>query len=188
MSNTPPVEAHAPIEMHHFGSGICCQMRCNTGSIFITTRPATIIKSHCRGLKRNTSAPNRAMSCRLAPVAINSIPQQAVANGIGHRLFLRHQLTNSSSLVTATLSGSSTTAIEKLPCASRTRSPASARARKVITPPNTRCRLSTSPAATAASMPGGGIGDWGLDDVEAEGGVADTRHRPLLHCLLTTDH
>ena len=33
------------------------------------------------------------MSCRLAPVAINSMPQQAVANGIGHRLFLRHQLT-----------------------------------------------------------------------------------------------
>ena len=34
------------------------------------------------------------MSCRLAPVAINSIPQQAVAKGIGQRLFLRHQLTS----------------------------------------------------------------------------------------------
>ena len=48
--------------MHHFGSGICSQMRCSTGSIFITTRPATIIRSHCRGLKRIASAPKRAMS------------------------------------------------------------------------------------------------------------------------------
>ena len=62
VSNTPPVEAHAPMEMHHLGSGICCQMRGNTGSIFITTRPATIIRSHWRGLKRKTSEPNRAMS------------------------------------------------------------------------------------------------------------------------------
>ena len=76
--------------MHHFGSGICSQMRCSTGSIFITTRPATIIRSHCRGLKRITSAPKRAMSCRDAPVAISSMPQQAVANGIGHRLFGAH--------------------------------------------------------------------------------------------------
>ena len=78
--------------MHHFGSGICSQMRCSTGSIFMTTRPATIIRSHCRGLKRMTSAPKRAMSCREAPVAISSMPQQAVANGIGHRLFARTQL------------------------------------------------------------------------------------------------
>ncbi len=27
VSNTPPVEAQAPIEMHHFGSCICCQIR-----------------------------------------------------------------------------------------------------------------------------------------------------------------
>jgi hypothetical protein len=33
------------------------------------------------------------MSWRLAPVAINSMPQQAVAKGIGQRLFFRHQLT-----------------------------------------------------------------------------------------------
>src|SRR5580658_7717910 len=104
VSNTPPVEAHAPIEMHHLGSGICCQIRCRTGNIFITTRPATIIKSHCRGLKRKTSEPKRAISCRLAPTAINSMPQQAVAKGIGHRLFFRHQLTSASSLVVATWS------------------------------------------------------------------------------------
>src|SRR6185369_1972290 len=102
---TPPVEAQAPIEMHHLGSGICNQMRCRTGSIFITTRPATIIRSHCRGVNRITSDPNRAMSCRLAPVAISSIPQQAVANGMGDRLFLRHQLASQSSLLTATFSG-----------------------------------------------------------------------------------
>jgi hypothetical protein len=85
--------------MHHFGSGICNQIRCNTGSIFIATRPATINKSHCRGLKRITSAPNRAMSCRDAAVAISSMPQHAVANGIGHRLFERAQLAAASSRV-----------------------------------------------------------------------------------------
>ena len=65
--------------MHHLGSGICSQMRCKTGIIFIATRPATIIKSHWRGLNRMTSAPNRAMSNRLAPTAISSMPQHAVA-------------------------------------------------------------------------------------------------------------
>ncbi len=82
--------------MHHFGSGIWSQIRCRTGIIFIATRPATIIRSHCRGLNRITSAPNRAMSNRLAPTAISSIPQQAVANGIGQRLYLRHQFTTES--------------------------------------------------------------------------------------------
>ncbi len=33
------------------------------------------------------------------------MPQQAVAKGIGQRLFLRHQLATSSSLVTKTFSG-----------------------------------------------------------------------------------
>ena len=40
------------------------------------------------------------MSNRLAPTAISSIPQQAVANGIGQRLYFRHQLTTESSVVT----------------------------------------------------------------------------------------
>ena len=39
------------------------------------------------------SAPNRAMSYRLAPVAISSIPQHAVANGIGHSENRRDQFT-----------------------------------------------------------------------------------------------
>ena len=82
MSNTPPDDAQAPIEMHHFGSGICSQIRWSTGSIFMTTRPATIMRSHWRGEKRMASAPKRAMSCREAPVAISSMPQHAVANGI----------------------------------------------------------------------------------------------------------
>src|SRR5262245_36376966 len=94
------------MEMHHFGSCICCQIRCRTGSIFITTRPATINKSACRGLNRIASAPKRAMSYLLAPVAMNSIPQHAVANGNGQRLFLRHQLARASSFVTTTFSGS----------------------------------------------------------------------------------
>src|SRR3954454_17206414 len=103
----PPVEAHAPMLMHHLGSGIWSQIRCNTGIIFITTRPATIIRSHCRGLNRITSAPNRAMSNRLAPTAISSIPQQAVANGIGQRLYLRHQLTTESTVERIVFSGTS---------------------------------------------------------------------------------
>jgi hypothetical protein len=36
------------------------------------------------------------------------MPQQAVANGIGHRLFFRHQLAKESSLVTITFSGTLT--------------------------------------------------------------------------------
>jgi hypothetical protein len=94
--------------MHHLGSGICNQIRWSTGSIFITTRPATIIKSHCRGLNRITSAPKRARSYRDDAVAINSIPQQAVANGIGHRLFERAQFDTKSSWLTMMLSGSFT--------------------------------------------------------------------------------
>jgi hypothetical protein len=62
VSNTPPDEAQAPIETHHFGSGICSQMRCRTGSIFMATRPATIMRSHWRGVKRMASAPKREMS------------------------------------------------------------------------------------------------------------------------------
>jgi hypothetical protein len=106
------------MEMHHFGSGICSQIRCRTGSIFITTRPATIRRSHWRGLNRITSAPNRAKSCREAAVAINSMPQQAVAKGMGHMLFERAQFAAASSFVRNTFSGRPT-AIEKLPSATR---------------------------------------------------------------------
>jgi hypothetical protein len=45
------------------------------------------------------------MSNRLAPTAISSMPQQAVANGIGQRLFLRHQFTTASARVRIVFSG-----------------------------------------------------------------------------------
>ncbi len=80
-------------------------MRWSTGIIFMATRPATIMRSHCRGLNRMTSAPKRAMSKRLAPTAMSSIPQQAVANGMGQRLYLRHQFTTASKVVTMVFSG-----------------------------------------------------------------------------------
>ena len=47
------------------------------------------------------------MSNRLAPTAMSSMPQQAVANGIGHRLYFRHQFTTESSVVIWTFSGTS---------------------------------------------------------------------------------
>src|SRR3954447_13321411 len=77
----------------------------STGIILIVTRPATIIRSLCRGLKRIASAPNRARSKREEAVAINSIPQQAVAKGIGHSELRRAQFTTFLSWVVNTLSG-----------------------------------------------------------------------------------
>src|SRR5215813_342438 len=95
----PPLEAHAPIEMHHLGCGICCQMRRNTGASLNGTRPAQMRRSACRGEKAWRSMPKRARSYLLAAVAMNSIAQHAVPNGIGHSEFLRPQFTNASSLV-----------------------------------------------------------------------------------------
>src|SRR3954471_15258498 len=77
-----------------------------TGIILVVTRPATIIRSLCRGLNRMASAPNRARSYRLDAVAINSIPQQAVANGMGHSDDRRAQFTTFFNCVVSTLSGS----------------------------------------------------------------------------------
>src|SRR5262252_3655522 len=92
----PPLEAHAPIEMHHLGCGICCQMRRITGASLNGTRPAQMSTSACRGEKLMRSIPNRARSNLLAAVAMNSIAQHAVPNGIGHREFARAQLTRKS--------------------------------------------------------------------------------------------
>jgi hypothetical protein len=47
------------------------------------------------------------MSNRLAPAAISSIPQHAVAKGIGHKLYLRHQFTTASRWVTNVFAGNS---------------------------------------------------------------------------------
>src|ERR1700734_35053 len=90
--NGPPTLEHAPIEMHHFGSGIWSQTRFSTGDIFRVTVPATIIRSAWRGDGRNTSAPNRAISNREVVEAIISIAQQAKPNVSGQIALLRAQL------------------------------------------------------------------------------------------------
>src|SRR5438132_1146710 len=58
-------------------------MRRRAGAIFRDSRPATIIRSDCRGLPRKTSAPKRAMSYREQLIAIISIAQQARPKVIG---------------------------------------------------------------------------------------------------------
>src|SRR6266550_7227257 len=95
----PPVDAQAPIEMHHLGCGICCQMRRITGASLNGTRPAQISTSACRGEKLMRSMPKRARSYLLAADAMNSMAQHAVPNGIGHSEFARDQLTRKSSRV-----------------------------------------------------------------------------------------
>src|SRR5215471_17805880 len=52
-----------------------------------------MIRSLCRGLGRNTPAPKRSISKRLAPVAIISIAQQARPKVMGQMADLRAQLT-----------------------------------------------------------------------------------------------
>jgi hypothetical protein len=56
------------------------------------TVPATIIRSLCRGLGRNTSEPKRAMSKRDVEAAIISIAQQARPNVMGQIADFRAQL------------------------------------------------------------------------------------------------
>src|SRR5215467_8493436 len=58
-----------------------------------------MMRSDCRGLGRNTPAPNLSMSKREAPVAIISIAQQAKPNVIGQRADLRAQLNTKSTVV-----------------------------------------------------------------------------------------
>ena len=64
--------------------------------------PATIITSDCRGEKRMTSAPKRAMSNRLAAEAMSSMAQQARPIGMGHMELLLIQFTTASARVTIT--------------------------------------------------------------------------------------
>src|SRR5713226_2075004 len=58
-------------------------MRRNAGAIFRERRPATIMRSDCRGLPRNTSAPKRAISYREQLIDIISIAQHASPNVTG---------------------------------------------------------------------------------------------------------
>src|SRR5918997_2555762 len=91
-----PVDAQAPIEIAHLGCGICCQMRRMIGASLKGTRPAQMSTSACRGEKLWRSIPKRARSKRLAAVAMNSIAQHAVPNGIGQSEFARPQFTRKS--------------------------------------------------------------------------------------------
>src|SRR6185312_17011959 len=95
----PPLDAQAPIEMHHFGWGIWSQMRRITGASLKGSRPAQISTSAWRGEKLWRSIPNRAMSKREAAVAMYSMAQHAVPNGMGHSEFDRPQLAMKSSRV-----------------------------------------------------------------------------------------
>src|SRR5688572_30607272 len=99
----PPVEAQAPMEMDHLGCGIWSQMRRITGASLNGSRPAQISTSACRGEKLCRSMPNRAMSNRLAAVAMYSMAQQAVPNGIGHSEFALAQLLRKSRRVVTQL-------------------------------------------------------------------------------------
>src|ERR1041385_8532304 len=92
----PPEDAQAPIEMAHLGCGICCQIRRSTGASLNGTRPAQISTSACRGEKLIRSIPKRARSKPEAAVAMNSIAQHAVPNGIGHSEFALPQFTRKS--------------------------------------------------------------------------------------------
>src|SRR5271157_1659478 len=88
------------MEMHHFGAGICSQIRLMAGAIFRVTVPDTIMRSDWRGLGRNTSAPKRAMSKREVVEAIISMAQHAKPKVSGQREDLRAQLKIWSTVVT----------------------------------------------------------------------------------------
>src|SRR6266496_4977089 len=89
----PPVEAQAPIEITHLGCGIWSTMRRITGASLTGSRPAQISTSAWRGENAWRAIPKRAKSKRLAAVAMNSMAQQAVPNGIGHSELARDEFT-----------------------------------------------------------------------------------------------
>src|ERR1700737_5249430 len=89
------------MEMHHLRRGICCQMRRMIGARCNGTRQVQMSTSAWRGEKLIRSIPKRARSKSLAAVAMNSIAQQAVPNGIGHSELARAQFTRKSRRVTA---------------------------------------------------------------------------------------
>jgi hypothetical protein len=76
-------DSFAGIDITHFGSAIWSYTCRRTGAIFWLTRPATIMRSDCLGLARNTSAPKRLMSYRAAAACIISTAQQAKPKVIG---------------------------------------------------------------------------------------------------------
>src|SRR6266571_1566354 len=68
-------------------------MRRMTGASLNGRRPAQISTSDWRGEKAWRSIPKRARSNRLAAVAMNSMAQQAVPKGMGHRELARDWFT-----------------------------------------------------------------------------------------------
>src|SRR6266516_2869788 len=68
-------------------------MRRITGASLNGRRPAQIRTSACRGENAWRSMPKRAKSKRLAAVAMNSMAQHAVPNGIGHSELAREEFT-----------------------------------------------------------------------------------------------
>src|SRR5687767_15457385 len=78
--------------MAHFGWGIWSQILRMTGASLNGSRPAQMRRSAWRGEKLIRSIPNRERSKRAAAVAMNSMAQQAVPNGIGQRELDRPQL------------------------------------------------------------------------------------------------
>src|SRR5215210_6004337 len=107
----PPVDAQAPIEIDHFGWGIWSQIRRITGASLNGSRPAQISTSAWRGEKLIRSIPNRARSNRLAAVAMNSMAQHAVPNGIGHSELDRAQFVRKSSRVVTQLGETAETVV-----------------------------------------------------------------------------
>src|SRR3954467_3896644 len=95
----PPVEAQAPIEIDHLGCGIWSQIRRMTGASLKGSRPAQMSTSAWRGEKLWRSIPKRPRANRLAAVAMYSMAQQAVPNGIGQSELARAQLVRKSSFV-----------------------------------------------------------------------------------------
>src|SRR6188472_1065242 len=85
--------------MDHLGCGIWSQIRRITGASLKGRRPAQMSTSAWRGEKLCRSMPNRAMSNRLAAVAMYSMAQHAVPNGIGQSELARAQLVRKSSRV-----------------------------------------------------------------------------------------
>src|SRR6266702_8727108 len=112
----PPVEAHAPMEMTHLGCGIWSYTRRITGASLKGSRPAQINTSAWRGEKACRSIPKRAKSKRLAAVAMNSMAQQAVPNGMGHNELARAQLTRSSSRASSQLGLWPATSLVSMTC------------------------------------------------------------------------
>src|ERR1044071_7211573 len=95
----PPLDAQAPMLIAHLGWGIWSHTRRMIGASLNGSRPAQISTSACRGEKLIRSIPKRTRSNRPAAVAMNSMAQQAVPNGIGQREFDRAQLVRKSSVV-----------------------------------------------------------------------------------------